>query len=340
MSSSEPGRVRAIGLLSGGLDSTLAVRVMLELGVEVLAVNFVTPFCTCDHGGAGCGRQAARAAGGLSVPLRVIPLGDDYLEMVASPAHGYGRNMNPCIDCRIMMQEKAGAMMREEGASFIFTGEVLGQRPMSQRRDAMDIIDRESGLRGYVLRPLSARLLRPTLVEEQGLVNRDKLLAISGRGRKPQMTLAADYGIRDYPCPAGGCLLTSEGFANRIRDLVESGQRLTLRDVNLAKVGRHFRVSPTCKVVVGRNQKENEQLERFVEGNTILRPHSTRGPLTLAVGTPDADEVCTTARIAARYCTSPPGEPVGIEALSPDARQATLLTVRPTGDDELARYRI
>jgi len=333
-------RVRAIGLLSGGLDSTLAVRVMLELGVEVLAVNFMTPFCTCDRGTSGCGREALRVARELGVPLKVVYLGEEYLEMVAAPPHGYGRNMNPCIDCRIMMQRRAGEIMREEGASFIFTGEVLGQRPMSQRRDAMNVIDRDSGMRGYVLRPLSARLLRPTVMEEQGLVDRNGLLAISGRSRKPQMALAEELGIHDYPCAAGGCLLTSEGFANRVRDLLANEGRLTMQGVRLARVGRHFRISRGCKVVVGRNQQENGQLERFVEGNTVLRAHSFRGPLTLAVGAPSLDEIRLAAEITARYSSSPPGARLDVEVRSPNGEDSTALTVRPIEASELERYRI
>lgn len=340
MPSKGEGRVKAVGLLSGGLDSTLAVKVMLELGVEVLALNFVTPFCTCDRGDSGCGRVASRVSRELGVPLKVVSVGEEYLEMLAAPAHGYGRNMNPCIDCRIMMQRLAGAVMREEGASFIFTGEVLGQRPMSQRRDAMDIIDRESGLRGYVLRPLSAKLLRPTVVEEQGLVDRERLLAISGRSRKPQMALAEEYEIHNYPCAAGGCLLTSEGFANRIRDLLAEGRGLTLRDVQLARVGRHFRVSRTCKVVVGRNQEENRQIEGFVQGNTLLGARSCRGPLALAVGTPSLHEVHLAAKITARYCSSPPGEPVEVEVRPSNVGESEILTVRPLGDKDLEDYRI
>lgn len=333
-------RVKAVGLLSGGLDSTLAVSVMLELGVEVLALNFMTPFCTCDRGAEGCGREASRVARELGIPLRIVYLGEEYLEMLATPAHGYGRYVNPCIDCRIMMQRRAGEIMREEGASFIFTGEVLGQRPMSQRRDAMNVIDRESGMRGYVLRPLSAKLLRPTVVEEQGLVDRERLLSISGRSRKPQMALAREYGIHDYPCAAGGCLLTSEGSANRIRDLLEGEGRLTMRAVELARLGRHFRISGSCKVVVGRNEQENQQLERFLEGSAALRACSCRGPLTLAVGSANLDEIRLAARIAARYCSSPPGEPVEIMLGSSDEGNSTALTVHPLGDKELERYRI
>ncbi|MBW2000225.1 MAG: hypothetical protein JRJ29_19985, partial [Deltaproteobacteria bacterium] len=210
--------VKAVGLLSGGLDSTLAARLMLDQGIQVYAINFTSPFCTCTPKGAGCASviTALRQLGGI--PLRRVFLGDEYLEIVRSPKHGHGSGINPCIDCRILKLKKAAAYMKEIGASFIFTGEVLGQRPMSQYRAALHIIDRESGLEGYVLRPLSASHLEPTVPEQKGWVDRKRLLGIKGRSRKIQMTLAAEKGIKDYPCPGGGCLLTDRNFAHRMRD--------------------------------------------------------------------------------------------------------------------------
>jgi tRNA-uridine 2-sulfurtransferase len=199
--------IKAISLISGGLDSTLATKVVMDLGVDVLAANFVSPFCQCSRKD-GCRHEARFVSEQLNIPLRIVNATDDFLEMLKKPKHGYGSNMNPCIDCRILMLKKSKELMDEVGASFLITGEVLGQRPMSQRRDAMRTIEKEAGVTGLVLRPLSAKLLEPTIPEEKGWVDREKLLDISGRSRKPQMKMAEDFNIKDYPCPAGGCLLT------------------------------------------------------------------------------------------------------------------------------------
>ena len=192
---------KAIALLSGGLDSTLAVKLVLDQGIQVEALNYVTPFCQCNRKGR-C--EAARVADEFGIPCKTIAVTDEFFELIRHPKHGYGSGMNPCLDCRILMFSRARQRMEETGADFVFTGEVLGERPMSQRRDAMRIIERESGLEGRLLRPLSAKLLPPTHPEQEGLVDREKLLSISGRSRKPQMALAKELGIYDYPCPAGG----------------------------------------------------------------------------------------------------------------------------------------
>ncbi|NQU03602.1 MAG: 7-cyano-7-deazaguanine synthase, partial [Syntrophaceae bacterium] len=194
---------KAIALLSGGLDSTLAVRLMIEQGIEVTAVHFTSVFCNCTPRKAGCKMQARKMSEEMDIPIRVIHKGADYMKMVEKPRHGYGSGMNPCIDCRIYMLRKVRELMPEMGASFIITGEVLGQRPMSQRRQTIRLIERESGLEGLIMRPLSALHFEPTLPEREGIVDRRKLLNMSGRTRKPQIALAADLGVKDYPCPAG-----------------------------------------------------------------------------------------------------------------------------------------
>ena len=191
----------AIGLLSGGLDSTLAVKLMLNQDIEVMVLNFITPFCTCTK--KGCKHEASRIANEFGIVIKVIAAGDDYIKVVRNPKHGYGKNMNPCIDCRTFMLKKAKEYMEEIGASFLFTGEVLGQHPMSQRREAMTLIEKEAGLEGLILRPLSAQFLEPTIPEKEGLIDREKLLGIRGRLRKPQMELTEELGIKDYQCPAG-----------------------------------------------------------------------------------------------------------------------------------------
>ncbi|MGA9388765.1 MAG: hypothetical protein WBV70_08085, partial [Candidatus Bathyarchaeia archaeon] len=197
-------KTKALALLSGGLDSTLAVKLVLNQGVDVEAINFVSPFCLCGKGGCG----AAEAARRFNIPLKTMSVGEDYLRVIRKPKFGYGKNMNPCIDCRIFMLKKAKKYAKETGAAFIFTGEVLDQRPMSQHKKTLDLIEEEAGLKGKILRPLSAKLLQETDLEKKGLVNRERLLDIEGRSRRKQIELAEKLGIRDYPCPAGGCLLT------------------------------------------------------------------------------------------------------------------------------------
>ena len=267
-----PENVKAVALLSGGLDSRLAIKVVQEQGIDVFAANYVTCFCTCTAKGS-CKSEARRACEELGVPLKVFSTTGEFLEILKNPKHGYGRNMNPCVDCRILMFRKAKQYMAEIGASFLVTGEVLGQRPMSQRRDAMRLIDREAGVEGLVLRPLSAKHLPMTIPERQGWVGREKLLAISGRSRKEPMRLAESYNMRDYPCAAGGCLLTNEGFANKVRDLL-AHKDADINDVALLKVGRHFRLPGGGKAVVGKDKEQNLRLLNLARaGDRIFRPH-------------------------------------------------------------------
>jgi tRNA U34 2-thiouridine synthase MnmA/TrmU len=293
--------MKAIALLSGGLDSTLAAKVVLDLGIELEALNFLTVFCTCTNRGETC-LASQKAVSTLGIPLKVLNVSEEYLHVVKNPRHGYGSNMNPCIDCRIFMMKKAKAYMEEVGASFIVTGEVLGERPMSQRRDSMRLIEKEAGLDGLILRPLSAKLLPASIPEKEGWVDREKLLKIQGRSRKPQIQMADHFGIRDYPCPAGGCLLTDPGFARRIRDLIHHHSDFTLNDVHLLKVGRHFRLSPRLKLVVGRNEEENQKIQTFSgEKDVLLKLFRFPGPLSLLRGEAEEREIEQAAAITARY---------------------------------------
>ena len=328
---------KAIALLSGGLDSTLAVRLILDQGIEVEASNFVTPFCTCNRKGRCEARHVAEQFG---IPVRIIPLTDEFFQVLKRPKYGYGSGMNPCLDCRILMFSRARERMEEMGADFVFTGEVLGQRPMSQHRRAMCIIDRESGLEGRLLRPLSAKLLGPTIPEREGIVDREKLLAIEGRSRKEQMTLAAEHGIADYPCPAGGCRLTDPGFARRMRDLVEHRSDFDLDDVNLLKVGRHFRLSPRAKAVVGRDEGENRRILMLTQQGDLLFEVKTCGsPLTLLRREIDRDGIRLAAAITARYSDAPATE-VWVHYGANYAALSEAVLVSPLGEQELTRLRI
>ncbi len=293
--------MKAIALLSGGLDSTLAAKIVMEQGIELEALNFLTVFCTCTNRGETC-LASQKAVNALGIPLKVFNVSDEYLNVVKHPKHGYGSNMNPCIDCRIFMLKKAKVYMEEAGASFIVTGEVLGQRPMSQRRDAMRLIEKEAGLEGYILRPLSAKFLPVTIPEKEGWINRETLPEFQGRSRKPQIKLADHYGIRDYPCPAGGCLLTDPQFANRMKDLMLSNPKFSLNDVHLLKIGRHFRLSHNLKLVVGRNEEDNKKIQTFTqEGDILLKALQHPGPLSLLRGEPNGIEIEKAASITVRY---------------------------------------
>ena len=291
---------KALALLSGGLDSTLAIRVVQEQEIEVIALNFVTVFCRCTSHGS-CKLEAVKVSEKFGIPIKVINTTERFLELVKKPKYGYGKNMNPCIDCRINIFRIAGEYMREIGADFIITGEVLGQRPMSQRKEAMRIIDREANLIGLVLRPLCAKHMEPTIPEKSGLVDREKLLNMRGRSRKDQIQLADVFQIKDYPCSAGGCLLTDPEFAHRMRDLINTCDA-NVNDVNLLKVGRHFRFDSETKVIVGRNEDDNAKIDTLSrEGDVLLNLVDMPGPLTLMRGEITDEKIQTAARLTARY---------------------------------------
>ncbi|NQU94689.1 MAG: hypothetical protein HQ549_00440 [Candidatus Omnitrophica bacterium] len=328
---------KAIALLSGGLDSILATKLMLEQGIEVEALNFLTVFCNCTAHGKTC-LASKSAADTLGVPLKVFEITKEYLEIVKNPKHGYGSNMNPCLDCRIFIFRKAGEYMKQTGASFIFTGEVLGERPMSQRKDAMRTIENESGLKGFIVRPLSSKLMEPSIPEKEGLVDREKFLSISGRSRKPQIQLAKDFGINDYPCPAGGCLLTDPGFARRMRDLLKHKPDITINDVQLLKVGRHFRLNTKAKLIVGRNDEENKKLSSLSKENDFhFYPLDTTGPTGIGRGAFDEDSILKAGRIVARYSDGEPNQPLKITCKEKSTGHPEVL---PMGEEELNALRV
>ena len=332
--------MRAIALLSGGLDSTLATRIVLEQGVELEALNFLTLFCNCTHRGETC-LASKKAVEELGIPLTVLNVSEEYLEIVKHPKHGYGRNMNPCIDCRIFMLKKTKAYMETSGASFIITGEVLGQRPMSQRRDAMRLIEKEAGLEGFIVRPLSAKFLPATIPEERGWVDRERLLNISGRSRKPQIKMAEQFGIRDYPCPAGGCLLTDPGFARRMRDLMAHHPDFALNDVHLLKIGRHFRLSPGIKLVVGRHEDDNQKIQAFSQdGDLLMKALGTPGPLSLLRGGSGNEEIEKAAAITVRYGKAKDFKNVEVQYRRVGEDVDRSLLISPVSEGEIKECRI
>ncbi len=285
---------KALGLMSGGLDSSLAAITLMRQGIEVTGISFVTPFF-----GAG---KAKRAAEKIGFPLIVREISDIHLEMVKNPKYGYGRNMNPCIDCHAMMFRLAGEIMQREGFDFLFSGEVLGQRPMSQNANALRSVANYCGHHDKVLRTLSAKLLPITPVEEAGLVDREQLLDIQGRSRKRQQALAREWGYPDFPSSGGGCLLTEVGFSDRLRDLLEHDAAASVNDVELLKVGRQFRLSDSCKLVLGRKQEDNEAINQLAgECHIRLRCANHSGPLGLLCGTMTEKDKETAAAIVASY---------------------------------------
>lgn len=266
----------------------LAVKVLQEQHLELIGVTFVTPFF-----GPGQGLGAGRV---LGIPVRVMDISAVYMEMLKAPVYGFGSQANPCIDCHALMLREAGKLMERERADFLFTGEVLGQRPMSQRRDSLRSVEKLSGYAGRVLRPLSARILPRTIVEEEGLVDRERLLNIQGRSRKRQETLAAQYGIVDYPQPGGGCLLTKEGFARKLKALLSSFPGAASRQAEIVKWGRLFRLPGGSILVIGRNREDNERIEDLSgDRDVLLRVVDCPGPLGLLMAPADSSEDLTLA---------------------------------------------
>ncbi|MBF0539899.1 MAG: 7-cyano-7-deazaguanine synthase [Nitrospirae bacterium] len=297
---------KAIALLSGGLDSTLAALIVLKQGIEVTAVTFMTHF-GCDPfnltDSSSCSSNPLPNALKFGFDVKLSHLADKFIDIVKNPKFGYGKNINPCIDCRILMLKEAKSLMENMGADFLITGEVLGQRPMSQRRATFPVIDKESDTIGLVLRPLTAKRLNPTMPEINGIIDRNALYDFHGRSRKPQIALAKELGLTEYPDPGGGCLLTEPFYAYRLNDLLKYSPDATYKEINLLKYGRHFRLSDRCKAVVGRNERENNILEGlYAQGDLILIADTVGSPATLLIGEFTDVEIRMAASITARYC--------------------------------------
>lgn len=330
---------RALALFSGGLDSILAVKVIQQQGVDVLALNFTSPFFGCSPilDGEPLAAQYARRYG---IPFRSVPLDESFLEMLRHPRHGYGSALNPCIDCKTFMLRCAGGLMEELEADFVITGEVVGQRPMSQRHDTLRVIERDCGLDGLLLRPLSARFLKVTIPEAEGWVRREELPAIKGRGRKDQIRLAAALGVDSYPAPGGGCLLTEDSYIPKVRDVLDHLQQPAVRDFDLLRTGRHFRLSERCKVIVGRDSSDNEKLLAVIgPGETTLRWMDGASPLVLLVGEPTEVDLLQAGRLLLRYTKAAKGEAACL-SLQVDGNRSEISVMNDLQEDELERLRI
>ena len=309
--------MKALSLFSGGLDSILSVKIIEEQGVDVIGIFFETSFFTSE--------KAAHSAHNIGLPLRILDITDRFLPIMLHPRHGYGKGLNPCIDCHKLMFNIAGEMLKEEGADFIISGEVLGQRPMSQNLRSLTLISHDSVCTDLILRPLSAHRLPETLPEKKGWVIREKLLGLSGRSRKPQIELAKKFGIKEYPAPAGGCLLTDIVYSRRLKDLLSCNPQFLLRDIELCKWGRHFRINERVKIIVGRNEKENKMIISLMKaGDTVLTVESFPGPTVLAPGELLFEEMQLVASITASYSDSAIGQKTVVR-LQRDTKQWTVV---------------
>jgi tRNA-uridine 2-sulfurtransferase len=331
---------KAVALLSGGLDSMLAILTMLRQGIQVSAIRFITPFdpdASDDQTSHGIRYQSLSHTYGFEIIMR--HLGHKMLDIVTKPKHGYGRNMNPCIDCRILMLKEAKQVMDKIGADFLVTGEVLGQRPMSQRKDMLYHIDKEAGVIDTVLRPLSAKLLRTTIAEQKGIINREMLYALSGRSRKPQIARAGEFGMKDYPSPGGGCLLTEPNYAFRLKDLLAHDQNPAIRDIDLLRIGRHFRYSSRCKIIVGRDEAENALIESMAADNDyLLRVEGYGSPMTLVTGEVPDESLRVAAALCARYSDAKNVREIAVKLIQ--SGTTSIVGVIPAGDEILDAIRI
>jgi hypothetical protein len=326
MNANASRKVRGLGLCSGGLDSILAALVLREQGIAVEWITFETPFFTAQ--------KAKRAARMTGIDLTVLNITPTYLAMLRNPNCGYGQCMNPCLDCHALMFKLAGRLMQEKKFDFLFSGEVLGQRPMSQTRNSMRYVEKNSGYAGYILRPLSARKLPETLPEKNGLVNRNRLLDLSGRGRKPQMALAQKFGITDYPAPAGGCLLTDKGYSRRLKDLFQHQDQTSENDLHLLRYGRHFRLKDNTKLIVGRTRKDNEAILEYwnPQADTAIRVKNYQGPVGLVPGGCSRDALMLAASICAGYSKAPHLTPAHVILKNPDETETVVVLALPPSD--------
>ena len=327
-----PKKVRALGLSSGGLDSILSALILRKQGIEVEWVTFETPFFSSEN--------ALHAAHITGIPITVKNITKEYLVMLKNPPCGYGKHMNPCMDCHALMFRLAGAIMKEKGFDFLFSGEVLGQRPMSQTKPSLRYVEKQSGCDGFILRPLSAAKLPITIPEKEGLVNRELLLDITGRSRKVQMKIAGEFGITDYPSAGGGCLLTDKGYAARLRDLFNHQEEFTEEELHLLKHGRHLRLDKNTKIIVGRTKSDNEQIKKYYnpDADTVIKVNNFPGPTVLVPHGGNKEMIIFAAAICAGYSKAPNNVQVDVGIVMPQRSQTLKVSgIRP---EEIKQYLI
>ena len=321
-----------LGLCSGGLDSILSGLVLREQGLHVEWITFETPFFSSD--------KARKAATITGIPLVVKNITKPYIRMLKAPNCGYGKHMNPCLDCHTLMFRMAGEVMEAKGFDFLFSGEVLGQRPMSQIRPSLRYVEKHSGFDGYIIRPLSAKRLEETIPEKEGLVDREALLGITGRSRKEQIQLAQHFNLTDYPAPAGGCLLTDKGYSNRLKDLFAHQDRYSESELHLLRYGRHFRINAEAKIIVGRTKEDNKQMERYLDpaANILLKVRKFPGPLVVIPNGSTRDTVFLAASVCAGYSKAPADTPAQVKVISPKGQEN--VTVLPIAPKTVSKYLI
>lgn len=324
--------MKALSLFSGGLDSSLASKIIQKQEIQVEGICFISPFFNA--------KKAEIAAHELGIPLHIIDISTDLIVLLQSPVYGFGKGANPCIDCHILMVKKAGSLMEKIGASFLISGEILGQRPKSQNRWALDIVEGKSGWKDYLLRPLTAKNLPSTLPEREGWVKREDLLGIKGRTRRVQLEMARSLGIKSFPTPAGGCLLTDPIFSKRIKHLLKGG-KLSLNEIELLKLGRHFLLKEGVKLIVGRNKIENTLiLQLAIEGDICLQAVDYPGPIGLLRKRDAGNEVLLlAASITARYSDAPHAR-TKVEYFRIPQKEKRYIEVIPVKDEKLETLRI
>ncbi|MCP4745569.1 MAG: tRNA 4-thiouridine(8) synthase ThiI [Desulfobacteraceae bacterium] len=325
-------RPRALGLCSGGLDSILSALVLREQNIHVEWITFETPFFDAE--------KAIKAAKQNKIELHIRDITPEYLEMLKAPPAGYGKNMNPCMDCHALMFRKAGEFMQDHGFDFLFSGEVMGQRPMSQNGNSLRYVAKHSGFADKILRPLSAGKLPETAMEQSGMVDRQRLLKLSGRSRKPQIMLAAQYGVKDYPSPAGGCLLTDKNYSTRLRDLLDHESQQRINELHLLKHGRHMRLDPQTKIIIGRTKQDNEHMSRYFDPQTdmALKVQNHPGPMVIMPGGGSKEMLFLAASICAGYCKVSETSTVCVKISGPEKDES--ISVLPVLPKEAKRFMI
>ncbi len=324
---------KALAMVSGGLDSILAAKLIKEQGIEVVGICFKSYFFGAE--------SAIRMAKQIDIPLVVVDFSKEHLAMVINPKHGHGKNMNPCIDCHAMMMNYSGKLLEEYKADFIITGEVLNQRPMSQNRSALDVVKKESGYSDKILRPLCALNLPPTKMELDGLVDRERLLKISGRSRKEQMELADKWGIVDYPSPAGGCKLTEPNFSKRLQDLVAHEAEPSENSINLLRFGRHMRVSDNAKIISTRTNDEAKEIKKYLDQDDyIFLARDFGGSMVIITGNPGKEDIEFAAKVTGRYCKGKDQKEVAVKYGRYMQPAVEVVNAEPAKDTEIEKHLI